>query len=90
MFCLFLRENEFVEETVRGKAFLEGCTMKHKQQLEELLQSYRDVFSEPKGLLLKREVEHEIQLLLDSCSILKGKLTVKNKIKIDNTSQKLK
>jgi hypothetical protein len=45
---------------------LEGCTKKQKHQLEELLQAYRGVFQEPKGLPPKREVEHEIQLLLDS------------------------
>lgn len=40
--------------------------MKHKQQLEDLLQAYREVFQYPKGLLPKREVNHEIQLLSDS------------------------
>jgi hypothetical protein len=34
--------------------------------LEELLQAYKGVFEEPKGLLPKREVEHEMQLLPDS------------------------
>lgn len=33
--------------------------------MEELLQAYKDVFQEPKGLPPKREVEHKIQLLLD-------------------------
>lgn len=37
--------------------------MKQKQQLEELLHAYMDVFWDPKGLPPKREVEHEIELL---------------------------
>ena len=41
---LFLRENQSVEESIRGSAFLEGCTKKHKHQLEDLLQAYEDVF----------------------------------------------
>jgi len=44
---------------------LEGCTNKHKQKLEELLQTYKDVFREPKGLPPKRQEEHKIQLLLE-------------------------
>ena len=63
---LFLRENQFVEESIRGKTSLEGCTKKQKQKLEELLQAYKDVFRDHKGLPLKREVEIEIQLLPDS------------------------
>ena len=63
---LFLRESQSEEESIRGKASLEGCTNKNKQQLEELLQAYKDVFREPKGLPPKREVEHEIQLLPNS------------------------
>jgi len=63
---LFLRESQFEEELIRGKASLEKCTKKQKQQLEDLLQAYMDVFQEPKGLPPKREVEHEIQLLRDS------------------------
>ena len=63
---LFLIENHLVEDSVRAKEFSEGCTKKHKKQLEELLQEYRDVFREHKGLAPKREVECEIQLLLDS------------------------
>ncbi len=59
---LFLRENQSKEESIRGKASLKGCTKKQKQQLEELLQAYKDVFWEPKGLPPKREVEHEIHL----------------------------
>jgi hypothetical protein len=34
--------------------------------LEDLLQAYKGVFREPKGLPPKREVEHKIQLLPDS------------------------
>jgi hypothetical protein len=48
------------------KASLEGCTKEQKHQLEELLHEYKEVFQEPKGLPPKREVEHKIQLLLDS------------------------
>lgn len=40
--------------------------MKQKQQLEELLHAYKDVFREPEGLTPKREVAHEIQRLPDS------------------------
>jgi hypothetical protein len=63
---LFLRQNQSNGESMRVNASLEGCTKEHKHQLEELLQAYRGVFQEPKGLPPKREVEHEIQLLLDS------------------------
>lgn len=44
----------------------QGCTKKEKQQLEELLLEYKDVFQGPKGLPHKREAEDEIQLLPDS------------------------
>jgi len=54
---LFLRENKSIEELVRGNASLEGCNKKQKQQVEELLQAYKDVFREPKWLPPKREVE---------------------------------
>ena len=63
---MFLRESQYEEESIRGKDSLEGCTKKPKQQLEELLQAYKDVFREPKGLPPKRELEHEIQQLPDS------------------------
>ena len=63
---LFLRESQYEEESIRGKTSLEGCTKKHKQKLEELLQTYKDVFQEPKGLPPKREAEHEIQLFPNS------------------------
>jgi hypothetical protein len=36
------------------------------QKLQQLIESYREVFQEPQGLPPKREVEHEIQLLLES------------------------
>lgn len=65
---LFLREIQSVEESIRGCASLEGCTKKQKQQLEEFLQAYKNVFREPTGLPPKREVEHEIQLLPNSPS----------------------
>lgn len=57
---LFLREIQSRKELIRGKASLEGCTNKHKQQLEESLQEYKDVFWETKGLPPKREVKHQI------------------------------
>lgn len=63
---LFLRENQNKGDLIRGKASLEGCTKEKKQELEELLQEYKNVFQEPKRLLLKRELEHEIQLLSNS------------------------
>lgn len=63
---LFLIKNNFVEEFVRGKESLEGCTKKQKQQLEEFLQEYSDVFREPKGLPPKREVEHEFHIFQNS------------------------
>ncbi len=59
---LFLRESQSVEESIRGKSSLEMYTKKQKQQHEEFLQEYGDVFQEPKGLPPKREVEHKIQL----------------------------
>ena len=57
---LFLRENQLGDESVRVKVSLEGCTKDKKHQLEYLLQAYKEVFQEPKGLPHKREVEHEI------------------------------
>jgi len=53
-------------ELVRVKESLEGCMKEKKQKLEELLQVYRGVFHEPKGLQPKRELEHEIQFLTNS------------------------
>ena len=40
---LFLREIYSQEESIRGKESLEGFTKKQKQQLEVLLQAYKDV-----------------------------------------------
>jgi hypothetical protein len=34
--------------------------------LEDFLQGYKGVVKDPKGIPPKRDVEHEIQLLLDS------------------------
>nr|KUM49392.1 hypothetical protein ABT39_MTgene3941 [Picea glauca]QHR91056.1 hypothetical protein Q903MT_gene5088 [Picea sitchensis] len=45
------------------KASLEGCNKEQKQQLEKLVEAYKEVFQEPKGLPLKREVEHKRKLL---------------------------
>ena len=63
---LFLRENQIEGESIRRKESLEECTKEHKHQLEEVLHAYRGVFQEHKGIPPKREVEHKIQLLLDS------------------------
>ena len=48
------------------KASLEGCAKERKHEFEELLQEYKGVFKEPKGIPSKRDVEHEIQLFPDS------------------------
>jgi hypothetical protein len=50
---LFLRENQFDDESMRVKESLEGCTKEKKQQLEELLQKYRGVFQGLKGYHLR-------------------------------------
>jgi hypothetical protein len=57
---LFLRENQPDDELIKVKSFMEGCTKEKKHQLEEMLQAYREVFQEPKGLQHKRQVEHDI------------------------------
>jgi hypothetical protein len=57
---LFSREKQYDDESMRVKESLEGCTKEHKHQWEELLQEYKGVFKEPKGLPPKRDVEHEI------------------------------
>jgi hypothetical protein len=51
---------------MRVKASLEGCTKEKKYLLEELLQEDKGVFNEPNGLPPKRNLEQEIQLLLES------------------------
>eukprot|EP00253_Pinus_taeda_P009349 PITA_09349 len=53
------KEAEFVD------AF-QGCDGKHKQELMELISDYNELFQEPKGLPLKREIQHEIHLLHDA------------------------
>jgi hypothetical protein len=59
---LFLIENYLGDQSVKVKAYLEGCTKEYKIQLEELLQEYIEVFQDLKGLPPKREVEHDIHL----------------------------
>jgi hypothetical protein len=65
---LFLREGKQQGEgnKLDMKASLEGCSGKQRQQLQQLIEAYKEVFQEPQGLPPKREVEHEIQLLLES------------------------
>ena len=52
---------------VRGKdaelsdAF-QGCDHVHKKELCELISNYDEMFQEPRGLPLKREIQHEIHL----------------------------
>jgi hypothetical protein len=41
---LFLRENQFGEESLEVNTSLEGCTKEHKHELEELIKAYRGVF----------------------------------------------
>jgi hypothetical protein len=48
------------------KASLEGCDNKQKQQLEQLIEPYWELFQEPNVLPPKKEVEDVIQLLLES------------------------
>jgi hypothetical protein len=59
---LFLRENQFDDESIRVNAYLEGCTKEKKHWLEDFLHAYRGVFQEPKWIPPKREVDHRIQL----------------------------
>jgi len=51
---------------MKANSPLEGCTKEHKQQLYDLLHVYMGLFQEPKGLAPKMEVEHKIQLLLNT------------------------
>ena len=48
------------------KASLEGCSGEQHQQLQQLIESYKEVFEEIQELPPNREVEHEIQLLQES------------------------
>jgi len=48
------------------KVFLEGCSGKQFQQLQQLSESEKEVFKEPHMLPSKWEVEHDIQLLMES------------------------
>ena len=43
-----------------------GCDPKHKDELVKLITNYSEVFQTPKGLLLKREIAHEIYLQQDA------------------------
>ena len=56
---------------VRGKdaelsnAF-QGCDHVHKNELCELISNSDEIFQEPRGLPLKREIQHEIHLQHDA------------------------
>ena len=60
---LFLREGKKQGEgnKLDMKASLEGCSGEQRQKLQKLIESYRKVFQETRGLPTKREVEHRIQ-----------------------------
>ena len=45
--------------------YLRGCDPKHKSELIEIISEYDDLFQDPKGLLPKREIQHEIHLQQD-------------------------
>jgi hypothetical protein len=47
------------------KASLEGCSGKQCQQLQQLIETYKEVSQELQGLPPKPEVEQEIQLFLE-------------------------
>jgi hypothetical protein len=49
---------------VENEAF-QGCDTKLKSNLFEVVNQYDDMFKEPKGLPLKRGIQHEIQLQQD-------------------------
>jgi hypothetical protein len=59
---LFLREGnqQGVGNKLDMKASLEGCSGEQRQQLQQLIKSYKEVFQVPQGLPHKREVEHKI------------------------------
>jgi len=65
---LFLREGKQQGEVIQWemKVSLEGCSGEQCQQLQQLIESYREVFQYPQGLQPKREVGHKIQLFLES------------------------
>jgi len=48
------------------RASLEVFSGEQHQQLQQLIEVYKELFQEPQDLPPKREVEHEIQLLLES------------------------
>ena len=47
-----------------SKSF-EECDPKHKSELIDIISEYDDLFQDPKGLPLKREIQHEIHLQQD-------------------------
>ena len=56
---------------VRGKEVelddaFQGCDQEHKKELCDLISNYDEIFQEPKGLPLKREIQHEIYLQHDA------------------------
>jgi hypothetical protein len=63
---IFLKEYQSNVESLRVKESLEGCTKEKKHQLEDFIHAYKGVFQEPKWIPPKRELEHKIQLFLDS------------------------
>jgi hypothetical protein len=52
------------KDDVENKSF-QGCDTKLKSDLYEVVTQYDEMFKEPKGLPLKRGVQHEIQLQQD-------------------------
>ena len=44
----------------------QGCNQEHKEELSELISDYAELFQEPNGLPLKREIQHEIHLQHDA------------------------
>jgi hypothetical protein len=47
------------------KEYFQGCDTKLKSDLYEVVNQYDEMFQEPKGLLTKRGIQHEIQLKQD-------------------------
>ena len=52
------------KENVENEAF-QGCDANLKSDLYEVVNKYNEMFQEPKGLPLKRGIQHEIQLQQD-------------------------